>query len=304
MTITTTLASSFSLDDAEDLDNNVHHVLVPDTTTGLPTRVRSNVVITEPEPVTCFYDRACFVGDGFGRAAASLDFWVAQQTQKDLSDQETYATIPEGHMSAQRMFDLHMYTAPFTTDYTETRFGHVCLHEMLANTVEEVYALLDADRGHYLAQVVTRWFSDGTIGFMRFRLANLLARYYSMMPTHADPMGAYEVAVDLTVHGWSTDHGIYLDLVYMSKEHDVHIEDAVAAALKFGNDMWPAAFAGVRYLPLEALHTARLYDLDGTYTEVVQRDLLGEDVWGDDVWGDDVWGDDVWGDDLSGENVG
>lgn len=276
--IVSAVAQQDALDNAT-ADVATHVIVMPDAATGLATRVRSNVPLTDAEPVTCSYDKACFIGEGFGRAAASLDNWVVVQSREDQPVKAQYAHTAFPSESAARMHRANMFTPPFITEVTENMTAHICLQEMLADTVAEVYFLPPAEQGHYLAQLVTRWFSDGTIDWMRFRIANLLARYYSMMPPHSDPMNEFEVNDDLTVHGWSTDHGIYLDLVHVFKQDDVHIEDDIDAVLDYADRTWPDAIAGIRYLPLEDLRQARLYNTDGTYTRVLQRDLLDLEMW-------------------------
>ena len=146
---------------------------------------------------------------------------------------------------------------------------------MLRHTVGEVHNLAASQRGHYLAQLLTRWFSDGTLSWQRFRLAHLLATYYSMMPTQQTHLGALDTSGDdLTLLAWATTYGEVLDVVHVFRQRDQFVDEDVQHAIALGRRRWPETFLGVRYLPLEDLSDARFYKASGIWQSVVERDLL------------------------------
>ena len=223
------------------------------------------------QPVRFFYDLPGFVSTDFSVAADAVDFWVGQHTINRRDEESAYA-IDMDVEPTTLLADLRMYQRSWDLDLAANMTLAAALREILGRTVREVHGLAETDRGHFLAQLLTRFFSDGHIDWERFRLGHLLANYYSMMPVVGSALGAVSEGGEATVLGWDTPHGVYLDVVHVLRPPEEFVTADIATAFAIARDReWSSPVAGVRYLPLDHLDGARLYAPDGTWSAVVER---------------------------------
>lgn len=230
----------------------------------------------DAEPVQFFYDLPCFVSTAFTNAADAVDYWVGQYTCDAAMDDATHrVSSAQAGGSGSQHDDLHLYLPSFEVHLSQNANLADAMREVLEHVVVEVNQMAEEDRGFYLAQLLTRWHSGGTIDWARFRLGNLLGSYFSMLPTastcHGVEPGSYEVEPLIM---WTSPHGSFIDVVDTFKPQECHIRAAVTRALDLGRARWGDDFLGVRYLPAEELTQSRLYWPDGGFLRLQGRDAF------------------------------
>ncbi|MDO3395457.1 hypothetical protein QWJ41_07010 [Nocardioides sp. SOB44] len=212
-----------------------------------------------------------FNTDGYNNAAESLTYWVNQYAA-DISAEDakvaTHVADRPASQHAEMLTELRLFRPTFSRGLVENLITDAIVCEVLRAVTGEVHDLNDAQRGDYVAQLIATCPTPGPAGWLRFRLGHLLAVYFAMLPTTdafaLDPLDYFNADGDeLTVLGWGTKHGVFLDLVHYARLSDEHLTGDITSVLADGARLWPDTFEGVRYLPLDDLANARLYTPDG-----------------------------------------
>lgn len=215
-----------------------------------------------------------FTSEAFLAAADAIDWWVGTLTSDRAEEDAAHtALLSASHMVTGAYWFRHSMGLTRTDcDILENLSATSTVREVLEHAVVEVHGLAPAQRGLYLAQLMTRACSDGTFDLIRFRVANALAAYVAAMPSIGSCTGLLEHDdSDLNLVGWSNAYGDFVDVVSVGRQADAYVDADTAEALAFGASAYPSRFAGVRYLPLESMTGARFYRPDGTWEPVVER---------------------------------
>lgn len=259
----------------------------PDSEPTGPATIRSSAFVLDIHPdaeadvITNFYDAICYVGPAFDQAADAVDLWSVNLAAAAADEDRALGHRKDGSAGARAALaeQMHLYRPTSELSTTREVVAEILVHRILGSVIGDLYRLPPRERGHYLAQLATRWFSDGTLDLSRFRVAHMISAYVSMMPRAAQAMGSVDHLLTgwsgLPLYGWTTNNGdVYLDFCEVRHRDNTVFARYVREAIEVGNDTWPGRFRGLRYLPLEELDAAVLYDKDGGWEAFPERDLI------------------------------
>lgn len=214
-----------------------------------------------------------FEGNQFDLAASAMDFWVGRLTADTVHEDRTLS--PREHAAGSQsslLSDMCMHLPSQDLQADKRLNTWAVVHEILEHTLPEINALPEGHRGHFLAQVLTRWCSDGSLASTRFWVAHLLATYIAVMPKGGTEPGLLDASTqDFPIYVWSTTHGTVLDAVHTDGADEGFTVEHVTEALRLGAVLFPDTLRGVRFLPLAQITEARFYNPDGSWVRVAHR---------------------------------